>query len=345
MVKRDFPGVNVVRKRLADGSIRRHYYHRKTKRKLPDIADPGFPAAYAEAEAFAASMRPGQADVAPGTWRDLIARYKGSAEHRATAATTRRYYSKFMDMIGARWGPLPVRDLERMHVVAYRDKIAADAPGMANGLVDVLSLLINWGIDRGFRKDNPASRIKRIRTGPGHRPWSDGELEAFRERWPLESTERAAFELLLNTGQRGSDVIAMVRQQRARGRITVIQQKTGGRVEIPESQALTELLDVLLAGHDHLIMLPTKAGRQFAASAFRVMMREAYRAAGLPDSVTTHGLRHTAGTILYELGCDPGTIADILGHSGEQMTRRYIRQRRQSADAIARLDKARPRTK
>lgn len=48
MVRIDFPGVNMVTKRLADGTRRVYYYHRASGVRLPD--DPRSPA-------FAAAMR------------------------------------------------------------------------------------------------------------------------------------------------------------------------------------------------------------------------------------------------------------------------------------------------
>nr|WP_245291479.1 tyrosine-type recombinase/integrase [Neorhizobium galegae] len=37
-------------------------------------------------------------------------------------------------------------------------------------------------------------------------------------------------------------------------------------------------------------------------------------------------MRHTVGTILAEMGCDRGTIALILGHATEAMTKHYSRR-------------------
>ncbi len=44
MVKVDFPDVNPVKKRLADGTIRIYYYHRASGVRLPDdLAAPSLP--------------------------------------------------------------------------------------------------------------------------------------------------------------------------------------------------------------------------------------------------------------------------------------------------------------
>jgi len=34
--------------------------------------------------------------------------------------------------------------------------------------------------------------------------------------------------------------------------------------------------------------------------------------------LTFHGLRHTAGKMMADVGCDTGTIAAVLGHADEK---------------------------
>lgn len=48
-----------------------------------------------------------------------------------------------------------------------------------------------------------------LSTGDGHRLWEEEEISIYRNHWLLGTVKRTAFELTLNSGQRGSDVIAM----------------------------------------------------------------------------------------------------------------------------------------
>ena len=41
--------------------------------------------------------------------------------------------------------------------------------------------------------------------------WSESEIEQFEKCWPVGTKQRLAFDLLICTGQRGSDVAAMAR--------------------------------------------------------------------------------------------------------------------------------------
>lgn len=62
---------------------------------------------------------------------------------------------------------------------------------------------------------------------------------------------------------------------------------------------------------------------------------------GLPR-VTVHDLRHSAATLLYSLGVDISTIADILGHSSSRVTDALYRHRVGEAqrDAATRMQEA-----
>jgi integrase len=269
----------------------------------------------------------------------LIISYESSPEFKQLATSSRRDYSAYLERIRDVWGTLPVRGIERRHVLALRDKYAA-TPAAANYLIRVLRLLMTFGVDHGWRKDNPALRPKRLKTGEGHRPWEEWELEKFREHWPAGTEERLALELLVNTGQRGGDVNAMVRTHYRSGFISVVQEKTGARLEIPVAADLKAVLDPWLAQHpDNLLLLPGKLGKGRGIDAFRHWLSEAVRAAGIVG-VTIHGLRYTAATRLAELGLDWHWIADITGHETMAMTRKYSEKRRRTTLSIATLDAA-----
>ena len=64
----------------------------------------------------------------------------------------------------------------------------------------------------------------------------------------------------------------------------------------------------------------------------------ACRNAGIKD-LHFHDLRHTAATRMAEMGAEPSTIKDILGHSDLRMTDRYTHateaRKRSALDRIA----------
>jgi integrase len=238
--------------------------------------------------------------------------------------------------------------MPREAVLRLRDEFS-DKPrtGDANYLISVLRLILSYAAERPQTFllpnswANPARHPKRLREGDGHRPWEEVEIDAFRRCWPLATLERTLFETFLNTGQRGEDIAPIVRQQYFRAEIAVVQQKTRERVWIPASRELREALDLWLAGHQHVVMFPTRTGRSLRITQMRHLMRAAMRAAALPDDCTLHGLRYTFATRALELGLDWQTMESIVGHQTAQMAHKYTAKRRNARLAILTLDRAR----
>ncbi len=274
----------------------------------------------------------------------VIEAYLASPEFEQLAPKTRKDYRRYTDWLKANYGKARLHTLPTDFKVTLRDKFR-ETPAKANYMVRVMRLLCGFAEERPTRFKlppswrNPMTRPKMLKTGDGHRPWEDYEVDAFRRRWLIGSTQRMAFELLINTGQRGGDVIAMVRQQYRNGWISVTsQEKTGTRVDLPASEALRSVLDPWLANHPHIILLAGERGKKLGVDYFRHMMRDAYREASLPEDCTTHGLRYTAATILSELGIGWEEIATITGHETMAMVKKYTTRRRNAARAIALLD-------
>ncbi|MGW0208538.1 tyrosine-type recombinase/integrase [Streptomyces sp. NPDC003233] len=66
--------------------------------------------------------------------------------------------------------------------------------------------------------------------------------------------------------------------------------------------------------------------------------KELLEEAGIDDGRLYDGSRHTAGTILNELGVDMPTIMEILRHTQISQTRRYVKGRSHlSKDAMRRM--------
>ena len=65
-------------------------------------------------------------------------------------------------------------------------------------------------------------------------------------------------------------------------------------------------------------------------SGFRKLWNRITRLGGLPDDVTPHVLRHSFASLAADLGYSEPTIAALIGHKGQTITRRYVH----SADAV-----------
>lgn len=253
---------------------RRYWFYRRGGKIVPITSregrrlkpeDDGFFATYERIhDSFGAS--PGTKRAASGTLAHLIDAYRSAPEFLTLGNRIRKDYSRYLDMLKERHGHRSIAAMPREAVFKLRDEFQA-TPRTANYLVSVLRLILSYAEDRKAtfhlqsHWSNPARRPKKLRTGPGHRPWEEVELAAYRKHWVTDGLERVLFEVFLNSGQRGGDVAPMIRQQYLRGEIAVAQEKTKERVWIPASRDLRAALDPWLEAHAHLVLFPTPTGR------------------------------------------------------------------------------------
>ncbi|MGE5513328.1 MAG: tyrosine-type recombinase/integrase, partial [Bacteroidota bacterium] len=196
--------------------------------------------------------------------------------------------------------------------------------------------------------DDPTQRIKKYAKGEFH-TWTEEEIAQFEKRWPIGTTERLAFALLLYTGQRRSDVVAMSWEDVKNGTICVTPLKTkrtsGVKLWIPVHPALQEILDA--ADQKSGTILQTAFGRPFTSNGFGSgFMAVKIDKAGLPKRCVTHGLRKAAARRLAEAGCTANEIASITGHATLQKVSRYTKaaeQRKLAVAAMRRLSPPKPK--
>ena len=333
MARLELPYVQVFKDR--HGRLR-HYLRKKGRPRAPL---PGLPGSDEFMAAYAAGLgehkRVGTDRTRAGTLSALIVAFYQSAEFKILGASTRSTYRNMLERLRTKAGDVPMAQIDRVAIQRWIDA-KADTPEAANNLLKRLRKVLDFAVDRGFIRTNPAKTIKRIRTrSDGHVAWSDADIVAFNMRWPSGSRERLAATLLLYTGQRRSDVVGMGRQRAREGRIHVRQLKTGARVAIPLHPYLAAELALIPA--DQLTYLVTGHREPFTAAGFGNWFGAAARAAGL-EGRTAHGLRKAAGRCLAEAGCSAHQIMAILGHKTLTEAERYTRsaaQERLADDAMA----------
>jgi integrase len=190
-----------------------------------------------------------------------------------------------------------------------------------------------------MRTDNPFTDLKRYRLGTYH-TWTDAEIAQFERRWPLGTRERLAFALLLYTGQRGGDVVKMLRSDIVDGCIRVAQDKarkgTTNELMIPVHPALARALQAgPVVGMQHII---TDA-RGKPLRGLTDLIERAVKLAGLPARCVAHGLRKAALRRLAEHGSTTKEIAAVSGHRSLAEIERYTARADQAGLAQAAIAK------
>ena len=331
-----FPGVSSFTDRHGKPRFR---YRRKGASTVYLPGVPGsveFAQAYADAVAGVTTRREVGADrTIPGTINALVVAYYKSADFKVLGETTQRTYSGIIERIRRDYGHLPLRGMDRTHVRKILDKRAA-TPAAANNLLRMIRMLMGFAVERGLRKDNPATGVKPlpIKSG-GFHCWTEEELAAFEARWPLGTRERLAFDLLIYTAQRIGDVRLMGPQHVRGGVLYVRQGKTGAELALPVVPDLRASIDATPSGH--LTFLVTQFGQPFSEKGASQWFSAAATAAGLPHCAA-HGLRKAAATRIADKGGTDHQIMAMTGHKSLKEVTRYTRGANQKRLAAAAME-------
>jgi integrase len=204
-----------------------------------------------------------------------------------------------------------------------------NTPSAANHAVAVIRTLFRFALKRRIVSKDPTTGAGRLKGGDGYARWPDAAIATFLAS--ASPAMRLALYLGLYTGQRLSDVIAMRWEAYDGKRIKLRQQKTGTPLVIPVHPDLRALLDPIRreAGP----VLTSKTGLPFHSRVFSRDFRDARIAAGLPEGLSFHGLRHTAASRLAEVGATAPEIQAITGHKSLKLVEHYIRQADQELQA------------
>jgi integrase len=200
----------------------------------------------------------------------------------------------------------------------------------------VLYHLLEHAIAIGMIARNPAKGVKSFTLGgDGFHTWSEDEVAQFEARHPLGTVAYLALHLLLDTGQRRSDVMRMgwqhVQKTPNGDKIAVRQVKTKKTNEpllIPIRPALA--LALANVPRDNLTFLLTSDGASYTPNNFGKQFHKWCSEAGLPQC-SAHGLRKLAATRLTNAGCTEHEIMSVTGHVTPSELGRYVRARDQAS--------------
>ena len=279
-------GINTVRKRLADGSIRIYYYHRDTGTRLNGSpGSPEFIASYAEAEKK-------RTDRDAGLCAGLIRAFLTSPEFTNNLQpTTQTEYRRILTAVEAKFGRAPIAAMADPRfagdALEWRDEIAASKPREADNRIIVFGRLLSWAKKRHRISANVLEGYERVyRADRSDKVWLPEHIAVMQrvaspEFWPL-------FLGALFTGLRQGDLRKLPWSAYDGKAITwrVTKRRKGDagvKVTIPCPTALRSLLDSL-PRHGPLIFT-TATGRawqkRYVARHFEIARAKAAEA--LPE--------------------------------------------------------------
>lgn len=326
-------------KRVKDRYGRVRYYHQKTGERLPDDRESRALRALEINQSLPTNTGTPKGPT-PGTFADVVRRYRRSADFTSKRPKTRYEYNRHLNAIEAKLGQFMVQDLRRSHVKTMRDKLQA-TPREANYRLSILHRILAYAIDEEIISENVAAGVERLQEGPGYQAWPD---DVYTKAVQASDKELADyFRLLRWTGLRPQDVIALTWQaiDRKNGFIAVRQQKTTEPVWLPLHSTLISILDDIPKRAPQILTRPS--GRPWnSVNELARRTRSVMKTIGEDGrGYTPHGLRHSAGDALAESGCSAKEIQAILGHASPRSSERYTKtadQKRLANSAIAKLN-------
>jgi integrase len=291
--------------RRQGGAVARYYFRRRGFKRVPL---PGLPGSSEFMEAYQAALAElnlsspiGANKTKAGSVSALVVFYFSSPAFLSLARQTQSTYRLILEKFRDEHGDKPVALLTRQHINAMLAQ-RTSTPAAANHWLRLVKSLMAFAVVEGFRRDNPAVGIARIKTrSNGFHSWTEDEIAIFEARHPVGTKARLALALGLYTAQRRSDVIRMGRQHIAGGMLSLRQQKTRTTLTIPVHPVLAAIMAASQTGN--LTFLVTEYGRPFTAAGFGGWFRKRCDEAGLPKECAFHGLRKAACTRLADAGC------------------------------------------
>jgi integrase len=278
---------------------------------------------------------------AAGTLAWLIARYRETVHWQNLSAATRRQRENIFVHVIESAGKQPTARITRATIIAGRDRRAAKTPAQARNFLDALRGLFRWAQEAGHMASDPTAGVRnpKRKTGSGFRAWTEDDVIAYEQRWPVGTRQRVWLDVLLYTGLRRGDAVRLGRQH-VRGGVAVLttEKSQGGMtVTLPIRQVLA---DTLAAGPcGDLSFIVGEHGHPLSKESFGNAFREACDEAGVKGSA--HGVRKIAATRAANKGATVAELEAIFGWRGGTMASLYTREadrRRLAVGAMHKLD-------
>lgn len=318
----------------------RQYLRRPGCKSIPlpgAWGSPEFMAAYQAA--IAAPAEPiSDGSITAGSMHALAVKFFGSVEYANLKPSSQRTYRLVIETVCERCGDRPVKDMPREAAQKIILEIGARRKAMANLTTRVMRRVMEFAIDQGVRTDNPFDRIKSYKIGT-HHTWTEDELFAFEKYWAIGTRERLAYAVLLYTGQRVSDAVAMLRPGVKTSTIDLTQKKTGREMRIAIHGELDRIIKATPA--NGIYLLGDTTGRKLSSPALTSLIRRAVQEAGLPPRCKAHGLRKAVLRRLAERGGTSKQLQAVSGHRSLAELERYTEmaeQARLNRQAMAKLE-------
>jgi integrase len=330
-----------------------YHYHRATGIRIEfdiDAAPQAFLARVQELDATVVDLaKPALQDRRHATLGDLFDAWLRSEEWATLKMQTRQTYERVVDPKKGALAPVrprPLNEFTSPFIVGLRDAVKKRKKRwMANYAVKVLRLAFAWGRVHGWCQHNPAQGIpllpRPVDSPERNRAWAP---EEFKIVWDNASPAlRRALALAHYAGMRIGDVVSVAWSAWDGETLSFRQSKTGQTVHVRAPRPLNQELNAANRESTQIVVNEKKQpySRDGLQSILWKLVKRLESQGLVQAGLCFHGLRHSLGAALYDLGLDREARKAALGHSSDAASMVYERggDRRAASDrAYAALD-------
>lgn len=299
-----------------------------------------FTAEYQAAVSGAPKPAPAPADSKSLRW--LIDRYKESSEwlEDLSEATRRQRLNIFAGTLKIS-GKEPYKLITARNMEQARER-RSRTPAQARNFLDAMRGVFRWALAKGFVTFDPTAGVKNPprKRSKGFPAWTEADVEAYQERWPLGTRQRVWLDVLLYSGLRRGDAVLYGRQHVRNGVGTIAIEKSGHMitVSLPILPVLAATLEAGPIGD--MVFICGERGGPLTKESFGNLFSEAARSAGIRKSA--HGVRKIAATRCANNGATVAQLKALFGWETDSMASLYTREAdrvRLARDAIDKMNK------
>lgn len=264
------------------------------------------------------------------TFAQVAEQFMANHGTKLKASTYAEYDSLLRMYLRPAFGTKPITAITRADV-SNAHSGWSHVPRAANHALSVMSKLMTWAEDQGYRPEgaNPCQRVQRYRENKRERFLTKDELAKLGKALDKAEAEHiagpyaiAALRLLIFTGARLNEILTLQwsHVDLERKMIFLPDSKTGQK-PVTLNQPAVDILKALprFANNPYVIV-----GHRYGSHLINLQKPwQAIRALAGLETVRIHDLRHTFASVAVAAGGSLPVIGRQLGHSQSQTTERY----------------------
>lgn len=289
---------------------------------------PGIPGSREFKAAHAALIRglplpeletPGIVKVRSIRW--LIDRYKESAHWASLSVATRKQQGLFFQQAVEHSGN---EDCRKVTAKDIRNALEARkaTPALANNFLKAMKGLFKWAVLNEHVDVDPTSGVQGLKHKTvGFPVWTPDDVAKFCEKWEIGTMPRLAFELIVHSGIRRSDIHRAGRQHLSGNIFSIRTAKTDTQITV---EFPPELLAIITRTKSHgLHFIENAHGKPFTKESFGNWFGKCCREAGVEKNA--HGIRKLSATLAANGGATTHEMMAQYGWKNVQQAETYTK--------------------